>query len=112
MKSLMRQGAVLGVFFAATLLLYPQRSWSQDVVEASRKVLIKTQPVYPPLARSMNVHGTVKLEALVEPNGTVKSVTVKGGPPLFAQSAVTAVDHWKFEPASRETKEQIEIRFE
>lgn len=60
----------------------------------------------------MNIRGLVKVEALVSPNGTVKSVLVKGGHPMLAQSAVTAVGHWKFEPAAHETKEQIEIKFD
>lgn len=60
----------------------------------------------------MNIRGLVKVEVLVSPNGTVKSVLVKGGHPMLAQSAVTAVGHWKFEPAAHETKEQIEIKFD
>jgi len=60
----------------------------------------------------MNIHGVAKVEAVVAPNGTVKSVVVKGGHPMLAQSAVTAVGHWKFEPAAHETKELIEIRFD
>jgi hypothetical protein len=42
----------------------------------------------------------------------VKSVDVKGGHPILTQSAVTAVGHWKFEPASHETKELVEIKFD
>ncbi|MGC2477935.1 MAG: energy transducer TonB [Candidatus Sulfotelmatobacter sp.] len=109
MKALMRQGAVQVVLLAAIFLLLLNVSSSQDAV---RKVINKTAPQYPSLARSMNIHGVVKLEALVEPNGNVKSVDVKGGHPLLTQSAVTAVGHWKFEPAPHETKELIEIKFE
>ena len=109
MKALMRQGAVQVVLLAAIFLLLLNVSSSQDAV---RKVINKTVPQYPSLARSMNIHGVVKLEALVEPNGNVKSVDVKGGHPLLTQSAVTAVGHWKFEPAPHETKELIEIKFE
>ena len=109
MKALMRQGAVQIVLLAAVFLLLPNVSSAQDAV---RKVINKTVPQYPSLARSMNIHGVVKLEALVEPNGNVKSVDVKGGHPLLTQSAVTAVGHWKFEPAPHETKELIEIKFE
>lgn len=60
----------------------------------------------------MNIHGVVKLVAHVAPNGIVKSVEVKGGHPILTQSAVTAVGHWKFETASHETAEPIEIKFE
>lgn len=109
MKSLMRQGAVQVALLSVALLM-PKLSVAQDAV--ARTVINKTAPQYPTLAHTMNIHGVVKLEALVEPNGTVKSIEVKGGHPLLTQSAVTAVGHWKFEPAPHETKEQIEIKFE
>ena len=113
MKTLMRQGTVLLVLFAAVFsVLAPTPSRAQESADGTRKVLTKTQAVYPTLARSMNIHGVVKVEALVLPNGTVKSVVVKGGHPLLTQSAVTAVGHWKFEPVTRETKELIEIKFD
>jgi TonB family protein len=60
----------------------------------------------------MNIRGTVKLQAQVAPNGTVKKIDVVGGHPLLTQSAVTAVGHWKFEPGPKETKESIEIKFD
>jgi len=60
----------------------------------------------------MNIRGVVKLQAQVLPNGTVKKIDVVGGHPLLTQSAVTAVGHWKFEAASHETKEAIEIKFD
>ena len=75
-------------------------------------MLVKTTAIYPSLARSMNIRGNVRLEAQVAPNGTVKGVDVKGGHPILVQSAVTAVGHWKFEPAAHETKELIEIKFD
>ncbi len=112
MKSLMRQGARQVALLAALFLIHPNLSWAEDSSQALRKVVNKTAPQYPTLARSMNIHGVVKLEAIVEPNGVVKSVEVKGGHPLLTQSAVTAVGHWKFEPAPHETKESIEIKFD
>lgn len=111
MKSLMRQGvgklAVLAVILSVTPFLS-----AQDAGQGMRKVLVKTAAMYPTLARSMNIHGVVKLEAVVEPNGTVKTIDVKGGHPLLTQSAVTAVGHWKFEAAPKESRETIEIKFE
>lgn len=109
MKSLMRQG-LLGILFLVGVGVWPAHA--QESVESARKVLIKVSPVYPTLAKSMNIHGITKLEAVVEPNGIVKRVNVKGGHPLLTQSAVTAVERWKYEPAAHETKEQIEIQFD
>jgi TonB family protein len=112
MKSLMRQGAVPILLLAFALVSISTPSRAQELVEGARKILVKTPAVYPTLARSMNIRGVVKVEAQVAPNGTVKSIDVKGGHPLLTQSAVTAVGHWKFEPASHETKELIEIKFD
>jgi TonB family protein len=86
-------------------------SWAGQAADGERKVVVKTAAVYPTLAKSMNIHGVVKLEADVLPNGTVKSVEVKGGHPILTQSAVAAVERWKFEPAAHETKESVQIEF-
>lgn len=111
MKTLMRQGAARWMLFAALLVLFASLASAQDATEGVRKILVKTAAQYPTLARSMNIHGVVKLEILVQPNGTVKTIEVKGGHPVLTQSAVTAVGHWKFEPAPHETKEVVEIKF-
>lgn len=111
MKTLMRQGAA-GLIIAALSFVVGTHCLAQDATQASRKVLVKTQAVYPTLAKSMNIHGVVKLTATVLPNGAVKSVEVKGGHPLLTQSAVTAVGHWKFEPEAHETTELIEVKFD
>jgi|SRR3974390_469487 len=112
MKTLMRKGAVALLFLSATFNLIPNRALAQDASDTARKIVTRTAAAYPTLARSMNIHGVVKIEALVAPNGTVKSMSVKGGHPLLTESAVTAVGHWKFEPSPHETKELIEIKFD
>lgn len=106
MKTLMRQGAIAVLLVSFAIL----HASAQD--SSSRKVVVQTPAVYPTLARSMNIRGTVKLQAQVAPNGTVKKIDVLGGHPLLTQSAVTAVGHWKFEPAPKETREPIEIKFD
>jgi TonB family protein len=76
-----------------------------------RKVTNKVVPTYPQIARSMNLSGTVKLEVLVQASGSVKSAQVKGGNPLLAQSAQSAVREWKWEKADHETTELVEFHF-
>lgn len=107
----MRQGAVIVLLLAVAIAIFPNQARAQESGEA-RKILVKTPAVYPTLARSMNIRGVVKVEAVVAPNGTVKTVEVKGGHPLLTQSAVTAVGHWKFEASAKETREPIEIKFD
>ncbi len=82
-----------------------------DESTSDRKVVNKVVPSYPAIARSMNLSGTVKLEALVLANGSVKAVQVKGGNPLLVQSAQRAVQDWKWEKAEHESTEQVEFRF-
>ncbi|PYV59295.1 MAG: hypothetical protein DMG97_05985 [Acidobacteria bacterium] len=82
-----------------------------DESTSDRKVVTKVVPSYPAIARSMNLSGTVKLEALVLANGSVKAVQVKGGNPLLVQSAQRAVQDWKWEKAEHESTEQVEFRF-
>ena len=99
---------VLGLFVLATILSRAQQS---DQSESTRKVLNKVTPRYPELARTMSLKGLVKVEAVVAPNGTVKSVETKGGHPVLVQAAQNAIRQWKYEPSSHETREAIEIQF-
>lgn len=82
------------------------------VAEEGRAVKSKVSPVYPELARRMNVAGTVKVQVVVAPNGTVKTAKVVGGHPLLVDPALDAVKKWKYEPASEETTSIVEFRFE
>jgi TonB family protein len=79
--------------------------------ESKRKVKSKTLPVYPELARRMNVIGKVKIEIVVAPDGHVKSTRVVGGHPLLVQTCQDAVKEWKFMPASEETIQVVEFEF-
>jgi outer membrane biosynthesis protein TonB len=59
----------------------------QDQSENHRKIMDRVVPVYPALARKMSISGSVKIEAVVAPNGTVKSAGILGGHPVLAQAA-------------------------
>lgn len=79
---------------------------------SDRKVETRVAPAYPELAKKMHIRGTVKVEAIVRPNGTVKSTRVLGGNPVLIQSAQDAVSKWKFEAAQGETTEVVQLSFE
>jgi TonB family protein len=53
----------------------------------NRKIVSKVAPVFPELAKHMNIGGTVKVEVVVRPNGSVKSTKVVGGNPVLLDSA-------------------------
>src|SRR5260370_20351999 len=79
--------------------------------ESKRKVKTKTAPVYPELAKRMNVGGKVKIEIVITPDGRVKSTRVVGGHPLLVQACQDAVKEWKFVAAPEETTQVVEFEF-
>jgi TonB family protein len=83
---------------------------AQDT-EGSRQVVTRVNPQYPNLARGMKLQGSVKVEAVVAPDGSAKTVEIKGGHPLLAQAAHDAVQKWKWVPAPKQTVELIEVKF-
>ena len=83
----------------------------QSSTESGRKLIRKVEPTYPEMAKRMNLTGTVKVLAVVEPDGSVKSVEPVGGSPVLVQAAQVAVSRWKFAPASAESKELVELHF-
>ena len=91
------------------LPLKAQQVQSEELV---RRAKIRVQPTYPELARKMNIAGTVKIEVVVEPNGTVKDARIVGGHPVLASSALDAAKKWRFEPAATESSGIIEFKFE
>jgi TonB family protein len=94
---------------ALAVALVPSAS-GQD--ELTRKVQTRVAPVYPDLARRMNITGTVKVIVVVAPNGNLKNTRVLGGNPVLVNAAVDALKRWKFEPASQESTGTVEFKFQ
>ena len=80
--------------------------------EIVRRAKSKVQPAYPDLARKMNITGTVKVQVVVLPNGTVKDAKVVGGHPVLANAALEAVKKWRFEPSTVESSGVVDFKFE
>ena len=108
MKHLVRQGAIGVLVLAAMMFLHPVHSHTQG---AARRLVDQTVPAYPTLARNLALERVVKVDALVKSDGSVKTVDVKGGHPVLAQAAAKAVLNWKWEAATRESHEIVEVRF-
>jgi outer membrane biosynthesis protein TonB len=83
----------------------------QQQTEGARKIVSRVTPDYPEMAWTLNLSGSVKAEAVVQPNGAVKSVNVTGGHPVLVRAAREAIYHWKWTPSPHETRELIEIKF-
>lgn len=83
----------------------------QESSNEGRKVVQRVSPQYPTVAKRINLTGTVKLVAVVAPDGKVKNVESVGGSPLLIQAAKDAVAQWKYAPAGAESREPVEFHF-
>ena len=58
----------------------------------------RVEPAYPILARQTGRGGRVELRAIIATDGTIQSLQVVSGDPLFYQSALEAVGQWRYRP--------------
>lgn len=56
------------------------------------------RPVYPPLAKQARIQGTVRLQAIIDKDGSVIELQIVSGHPLLQQAALQAVSQWKYRP--------------
>src|ERR1700747_278898 len=103
---------ILACILALASNLVSAQSSTTVSSSSERKVSARVAPVYPELAKKMHIHGTVKVEAVVRPNGTVKSTRVLGGNPVLVDAAQDAVTKWKFEASQGETTEIVQLSFD
>lgn len=100
----------LTVLLAISMLTISTAS-AQQQSAVHRKVVSRVQPLYPELARRMQIQGIVKVEATVAANGKVKFTKVIGGSPVLTTAAVDAIERWKWVASPEETRELIELTF-
>lgn len=60
----------------------------------------KVQPIYPDLARRMNLAGTVHVAIVVDTSGKVASAEAIDGSPALRGAAELAVKQWRFRPST------------
>jgi protein TonB len=61
-------------------------------------LVYRVDPVYPGVAVSANIQGTVILEAIVDEDGRVESLKVLRSVPVLDKSALDAVRQWRYSP--------------
>jgi protein TonB len=66
--------------------------------------IVDVAPVYPPVAQRARVEGVVILEAVIDAQGRVASVSVLRSIALLDQAAADAVKQWRFTPALLNTE--------
>jgi TonB family protein len=87
------------------------RAQSNSPAEGKRQVKHMVTPQFPELAKKLNLNGTVRIEVIIAPDGTVKHSRILGGHPVLAAEADHAAQKSTFEPGPRETTEVIEFKF-
>ena len=102
----MTSAILLNVTFllAAATASTTQEPVYKPVGGVSMPVLVEDpKPRYTPEAMRQGVSGSVKLECVVETDGTVSDVrVVKSLHPGLDESAVTAVKQWRFKPGMKD----------
>lgn len=61
-------------------------------------LIYKVQPIYPALARSARVQGSVVLRAIISRSGTIENLQILSGHPLLTRAALDAVRQWRYRP--------------
>ena len=61
-------------------------------------LVYQVAPVYPAIAKSAHISGTVVLHAIIGQDGTVQNLQYISGPPLLMKSAMDAVQQWRYKP--------------
>jgi len=74
------------------------------------------KPFYPQLAKTARVQGTIKLQAIIAVDGSIKNLRVLSGPPLLVNAAIDAVRRWQYKPTMLngspvEVITEIEVNF-
>ncbi len=109
MQALNRLFAVGLLIISGCVAISAPLAWGQD--ELNRRTKSKVPPVYPELAKRMNITGVVKILVTVSPNGSIKDARLVGGHPVLANAALDAVKKWRFETGPEESTGIVEFRF-
>jgi protein TonB len=65
---------------------------------ATGMLIQSSPPIYPPLAKTAHVSGTVEVHATIATNGTIKDLRAVSGPVMLRQAALDAVRNWRYKP--------------
>ena len=61
-------------------------------------LIYRVEPIYPALAKQIHKEGRVELRAIIATDGTIQSLEIVGGDPMFYLSAREAVCQWRYRP--------------
>ena len=67
-----------------------------NVIQAS--LIRQVQPIYPPIAKTAHISGTIILHAIIAKDGSIAHLEYISGPPLLMKAAMDAVSQWRYKP--------------
>ncbi len=86
----------------------PSRPETEAAAEPTRRLKLtslepamlthRVEPVYPILAKQTGREGRVELHAIIATDGSIESLEVLSGDPMFYSSALAAVREWSYRP--------------
>jgi protein TonB len=62
------------------------------------RLVRRVEPKYPPLPRIAGIEGKVVLRAIIAKDGTIQSLEIISGSPLFAEATREAILQWRYQP--------------
>jgi protein TonB len=74
----------------------PKRIRLSSILPAN--LVRRVVPEYPAIARQVRVEGTVRLQAVIGRDGTIRQLEFVSGPALLARAAMDAVRQWVYRP--------------
>jgi TonB family protein len=80
--------------------------------EGEPKPLKKVIPAYPEVFKGRGIYGAVHLKLQVDADGSVKTIDVLGGNPIFADASAKAVKQWRYPASGKERTATVSVEFE
>jgi len=109
-------GLWLATFLAAEAIASGQDLFFLDAKRATKFLMKRERPVYPPVAKLNYIQGVVRVQVVVAKDGHVRAAHVVRGHPFLAAASLKAIRGWLFYPAKAragppEFQTVMEVRF-
>jgi protein TonB len=76
------------------------------------QLIKRVEPIYPPLMLVAKQQGTVVLDAIIHPDGTIGDIRIlQSLSPLFDRAAIAAVKQWQYTPLPYEGIVTVTVKF-
>jgi protein TonB len=97
-----QMGGVIGGIISSTPVAVPKVATPQKIRVSSGvaagNLINRVEPLYPPIAKSARIQGTVVLQAVISKNGNIEGLRAVSGHPMLVPAAIDAVSRWRYKP--------------